>query len=199
MDYSSPAEVFEEFANLTENYQGLDYPKLNGGGKIWPYRTDHTEPGYIGDVVLFQDVFPTATGRGKFVPAEYTEAKDLPDEEFPLVLNTGRVLEHWHTGTMTRRAKVLDALSPEPFVEVNPADLARFGISDGETVTLQSRRGAIVLAARAESNVQPGSVFVPFHFREASANALTNDALDPFGKIPEFKFCAVRILKTQTA
>ena len=119
----------------------------------------------------------------------------MPDAEFPLVLNTGRVLEHWHTGTMTRRAQALDALQPGPFVEIHPDDLAALGVDDGQEVTVRSRRGAIRLPARASDGVQPGSVFIPFHFREAAANVLTNDALDPFGKIPEFKFCAVRVEK----
>ena len=127
------------------------------------------------------------------MPAEFAEAKDLPDAEFPLVLNTGRVLEHWHTGTMTRRSYALDALEPTPFVEVHPTDLAQLGAADGQEVTVPSRRGAIRLPARASDHVQPGSVFIPFHFREAAANVLTNDVLDPFGKIPEFKFCAVKL------
>jgi formate dehydrogenase major subunit len=109
------------------------------------------------------------------------------------VLNTGRVLEHWHTGTMTRRSAALDALRPGPFVEVHPADLAKHGLADGQEVTVRSKRGAIRLPARASDGIQPGSVFIPFHFREAAANVLTNDALDPYGKIPEFKFCAVRL------
>jgi len=143
--------------------------------------------------VLFGDRFPTPSGRGKFVPAEFAEAKDLPDAEFPLVLNTGRVLEHWHTGTMTRRAYALDALQPGPFVEVHPDDLARLGAADGQEVVVKSRRGAIRLPAKANPGIHRGTVFIPFHFREAAANVLTNDALDPFGKIPEFKFCAVRL------
>jgi formate dehydrogenase major subunit len=148
---------------------------------------------YVGELVLFRDSFPTPSGRGKFVPAEFAEAKDLPDAEYPLVLNTGRVLEHWHTGTMTRRSYALDALEPSPFVEVHPDDLARLGLAAGEEVTVRSRRGAIRLPVRASAGVQAGSVFIPFHFREAAANVLTNDALDPFGKIPEFKFCAVKL------
>src|SRR5262249_5705942 len=116
-----------------------------------------------------------------------------PDEEYPLVLNTGRLLEHWHTGTMTRRAAALDALQPGPFVEVHPDDLASHGIADGQLVTVRSRRGASRLPARASRSVAVGSVFIPFHFREAAANVLTVDALDPFGKIPEFKFCAVQL------
>jgi formate dehydrogenase major subunit len=117
----------------------------------------------------------------------------LPDDEYPLVLNTGRLLEHWHTGTMTRRSAALDALQPGPFVEVHPDDMTRLGIADGNEVTVRSRRGAIRLPVRAATTLTRGSVFIPFHFREAAANVLTIDELDPYGKIPEFKFCAVRI------
>jgi formate dehydrogenase major subunit len=192
MDYASPAEVFAEFAALTHSYAGLNYENLGLNGKIWPCPDpDHS----VGEIVLFGDRFPTPSGRGRFVPCEFAEADELPDAAYPLVLNTGRVLEHWHTGTMTRRAQVLDALQPGPFVEIHPADLSALGIADGEEVTVRSKRGAIRLPARAGDRVQPGSVFIPFHFREAAANVLTNDALDPYGKIPEFKFCAVRVEK----
>jgi formate dehydrogenase major subunit len=115
------------------------------------------------------------------------------DADYPLVLNTGRLLEHWHTGTMTRRAAALDALQPHAFAELHPDDLARLGLADGATATIRSRRGAVRLAVRASPAVAPGSVFIPFHFREAAANLLTLDALDPHGKIPAFKFCAVRV------
>ena len=190
MNYASPAEIFEEFAGLTHSYAGLTYAHLGTTGKIWPCPDpEHS----LGETVLFHDRFPTASGRGKFVPAESSDANELPNAEYPMVLNTGRVLEHWHTGTMTRRAQALDALSPRPFVEINPADLAALGAADGDDLTVASRRGAIRLPARASANVQRGSVFIPFHFREAAANVLTNDALDPYGKIPEFKFCAVRV------
>lgn len=217
MHYDSPEEIFAEFTRLAPSYQGLTYANLAGGGKVWPYRPPTTTaeapppptaeapttgsapfaapPGeeYLGELVLFQDQFPTPTGRGRFVPAEFAAAHDLPDAEFPLVLNTGRLLEHWHTGTMTRRSSALDTLQPGPFVEVNPADLAALGLHDGQEVTVRSRRGAIRLPIHASPAVQPGSVFIPFHFREAAANVLTTDALDPFGKIPEFKFCAVKL------
>jgi formate dehydrogenase major subunit len=199
MHYPSSREVFDELVALSPSYAGLNYENLQGGGKVWPYQPGarSQEPGdgkeYVGELVLFGESFPTTTGKGRFVPAEFTDAKDLPDAEFPLVLNTGRVLEHWHTGTMTRRSYALDALEPTPFVEVNPADLAGLGLMDGQEITVRSRRGAIRLAARANDGIQPGSVFIPFHFREAAANVLTNDALDPFGKIPEYKFCAVRL------
>ena len=192
MPYSSTADVFAEFTSLTHSYAGLTYDRLGTTGKIWPCPDpDHS----LGELVLFHDRFPTPTGRGKFVPCEFAEAADLPDADFPLVLNTGRLLEHWHTGTMTRRAQVLDALQPTPFAEAHPEELAAMSIQDGEEVTVRSRRGAIRLPVRASDAVQRGAVFIPFHFREAAANVLTNDALDPFGKIPEFKFCAVRLEK----
>jgi formate dehydrogenase major subunit len=192
MNYATTADVFAEFASLTHSYAGLTYQNLGTTGKIWPCPDpEHA----LGEIVLFHDRFPTPSGRGKFVPCRFSDADELPNAEFPLVLNTGRVLEHWHTGTMTRRAQVLDALQPGPFVEINPADLAQLSVTDGQEVTVRSKRGAIRLPARANDGVQPGGVFIPFHFREAAANVLTNDALDPYGKIPEFKFCAVRVEK----
>jgi formate dehydrogenase major subunit len=192
MSFHSPADVFAEFTSLTHSYAGLSYEILGATGRIWPCPDpDHS----LGEIVLFEDRFPTANGRGKFVPCEFSSADELPDPSYPLVLNTGRVLEHWHTGTMTRRSQALDALQPTPFVEVNPADLTALGLTDGDDVTVRSKRGAIRLPARASDRVQRGSVFIPFHFREAAANVLTNDALDPYGKIPEFKFCAVRVEK----
>jgi formate dehydrogenase major subunit len=190
MEYESPEEIFAEFAGLTENYQGLTYKRLGRNGKLWPcFDPDPSD----GRAVLFDEGFPTPSKRGRFVPCEFAPARELPDREYPLVLNTGRLLEHWHTGTMTRRAGVLDALQPTPFVEVHPQDMARFGIPSGAEITVHSRRGSIRLPARACDAVPPGSIFIPFHFREAAANVLTIDELDPLGKIPEFKFCAVRI------
>jgi formate dehydrogenase major subunit len=190
MGYGSPEEVFAEFTALTANYQGLTYARLGRTGKLWPCPEPDTGD---GQTVLFGEGFPTPTGRGKFVPCAFAPPSELPDEEYPLVLNTGRLLEHWHTGTMTRRATALDALQPAPFVEVHPDDLSRHGLGDGAPVTVRSRRGSIRLAARASDAVPAGSVFIPFHFREAAANVLTLDELDPHGKIPEFKFCAVRL------
>jgi formate dehydrogenase major subunit len=190
MRYESAEEVFAEYAGLTKSMRGLTYERLGRTGKLWPCPDpEHSD----GQAVLFGERFPTPTGRGKFVPCAFAPAKELPDEDYPLVLNTGRLLEHWHTGTMTRRAAALDALRPGPFVEMHPDDLARHGIADGAEVTVRSRRGAIRLPARASTAVPAGSVFIPFHFREAAANVLTIDELDPDGKIPEFKFCAVRV------
>ena len=190
MDYASPAEIFEEFAGLTKNYQGLTHKLLGATGKLWPCTHPETED---GTQILFGDKFPTPHGRGKFVPCPFLPADELPNDEYPFVLTTGRVLEHWHTGTMTRRSRALNALQPDAFVVVHPQDLSQLGISGEQLVRVSSRRGTIVLAARSDNTVSPGTIFIPFHFREAAANVLTTDALDPYGKIPEFKFCAVKI------
>ncbi|MEE8191105.1 MAG: formate dehydrogenase subunit alpha [Gemmatimonadales bacterium] len=192
MRYDSPEKVFAEFTSLAPSYAGLDYQNLQPMGKLWPCPDPATSD---GKPLLFGDGFPTASGRGKFVPVDYQPAAELPDEDYPFILNTGRLLEHWHTGTMTRRSKALDAIEPEAICEMNPDDLAELRIRPGSRVTLSTRRGAITLRVRASTSLAPGSVFVPFHFREAPANILTNDALDPFGKIPEFKFCAVKVEK----
>jgi formate dehydrogenase major subunit len=191
MHYHSPEEIFREMASLTPSYAGLTYERLGKTGMLWPV-PDLSHP---GTQVLFTDTFPS--GKGKFIPTEFAEAKELPDEEYPLVLNTGRVLEHWHTGTMTRRSKALHAIEPEPFVEIHPEDMRALAVAEGEFVQVASRRGFVVLKARSGGRTSKGSVFIPFHFREAAANLLTIDELDPYGKIPEFKFCAVKVEKVQ--
>jgi len=190
MQYSSPADVFDEFASLTKNYHGLSHGNLGPGGKLWPCKDpEHAD----GEQILFGDSFPTKSGRGKFVPCPWKPADELPDEEYPFVLNTGRVLEHWHTGSMTRRSHALNSIEPAAFAAVNPDDLLEMGVASGERIRVASRRGEIELAARADTSIERGCVFIPFHFREAAANILTTDALDPWGKIPEFKFCAVKV------
>ncbi len=189
MEYGSPEDVFSEFTALAPSYAGLTYDNLGLTGKLWPC----PDPSEDGIQVLFGDRFPTASGRGKFVPAEFAPAKELPDEEYPFVLNTGRRLEHWHTGTMTRRSRALHAIRPGPVVDMHPADLEALGVEDGELVEVASRRGSIVLPAERSDRMLRGAVFIPFHFREAAANLLTIDELDPAGKIPEYKFCAVRV------
>jgi formate dehydrogenase major subunit len=130
-----------------------------------------------------------------FKPAKYSHADELPDTEYPYVFITGRQLEHWHTGSMTRRASVLDALEPDPVISVHPDDLEKLGVEPGGVITLESRRGSLTAYARADRGMQPGSLFMPFVYNEAAANLLTNDAIDPYGKIPEFKFCAVKLLR----
>jgi len=146
-----------------------------------------------GDPVVFIDKFPTQTGRAKFVPADLISADERPDAEYPMVLITGRQLEHWHTGSMTRRASALDYIEPEPVASLHPLDLEALGIPAGTTLTIASRRGEISLYARADEAMPRGAVFIPFCYYEAAANKLTNPVLDPFGKIPEFKYCAVKV------
>ncbi len=194
MEYESPSQAFDEFAALTTNYQGLSHDNLGSTGKLWPCADPATSDGVR---ILFGDRFPTASGRGKFVPCDYQPADELPDEEYPFVLNTGRVLEHWHTGSMTRRSRALSQIEPAAFAALNPSDLHRLSVGSGDHIRVSSRRGTIELAARADDSIEAGCVFIPFHFREAAANVLTTDALDPFGKIPEFKFCAVKIERVE--
>jgi formate dehydrogenase major subunit len=146
-----------------------------------------------GQPIVFTDDVPTSDGRIRLVPADIIPADERPDADYPMVLITGRQLEHWHTGAMTRRASVLDALEPAPTVSMNGADLKRLGLQPGDTALVESRRGQVRLAVRQDDGTPVGGVFIPFAYREAAANLLTNAALDPFGKIPEFKYCAVRV------
>jgi formate dehydrogenase major subunit len=149
--------------------------------------------GDAGDRVVFSHDFPREDGRGRFVPADIIPAAERPDADYPMVLITGRQLEHWHTGSMTRRAMVLDAIEPDPVASIHPLDLDQYGVAPGDVVTLASRRGEVTLFARADEGTPRGAVFVPFCFYEAAANRLTNAALDPVAKIPEFKYCAVKL------
>ena len=151
------------------------------------------QEGDPGQPVVFADHFPREGGRARFVPADIIPADERPDADYPMVLITGRQLEHWHTGSMTRRTAVLDAIEPDPVALVHPLDLAAMGGKPGDVVSIESRRGKVVLYARADDSSPRGAVFVPFCYYEAAINKLTNAALDPFGKIPEFKYCAVRL------
>ena len=189
MDYESEAEIFDEIASLTPFMAGMSYDRLGGHGLLWPC----TKPDHPGREILFGKSFPS--GRGKLIPVQYAPAKELPDDDYPFVLNTGRNIYHWHTGAITRRAQALEAAEPGPYVEMAPDDLKRLKIRDGADVLVESRRGEITLPARASARGRPGQVFIPFHYVEAAANLLTVDDLDPYGKIPEFKFCAVRVRK----
>jgi formate dehydrogenase major subunit len=190
MEYDSPSEIFDELVSLMPNYTGLSYDNLSAAGKLYPNPDpEHSD----GTVVLFDEEFGTDDGKAHLVPAEWLPAKELPDEEFPFVLNTGRLLEHWHTGSMTRRSYALDTIAPEAHVYLNPDDAARMGIAEGDYARITSRRGSIELAAKLSHRDTPGTCFIPFHFREAAANVLTIDEIDPTGKIPEFKFCAVKV------
>jgi formate dehydrogenase major subunit len=189
-DYAGPAQVFDEVRGCTPSMAGITWDRLEREHAVtYPC---HRE-GDPGEEVLFQDRFPTASGRGRLRAVELTPAAELPDEEFPLVLITGRLLEHWHTGAMTRRATVLDAIEPVPMVSLNPAQLGELDVRPGDTVTLETRRGSVVALVRVDPGIPEGAVFIPFCYAEAPANLMTNPRLDPDGKIPEFKYCAVRL------
>ncbi len=187
MGYSHPGEIMEEIASLVPIYGGISYERLEGEGLQWPCPSaDHP-----GTPYLHRERF--VRGKGRFHAVEFREPAELPDAEYPLTLTTGRVLYHFHSRTMTGRVEGLQELVPEAYVEINPADAERLGIRDGARVRVVSRRGAIEVRAMVTERVPVGTVFVPFHFGEAAANLLTNPALDPRSKIPEFKVCAVRI------
>lgn len=188
--YNHPSQIMAEIASMVPDYHGISYPRIDQVGLHTPV-WDETHPGTPD---LFDETFPR--GRAKFHPLEYIPVVEAPDEEYPFVLTTGRVLEHWHGGTMTRRSQ-LDELYPQALVEISPADADLWSIPDLQPVRVSSRRGSIVLLARISPKVSPGVVFIPFHFAEAAANLLTIDALDPQARIPEFKACAVKILPTQ--
>ena len=184
--------VFDEMRTAMPSIGGITWDRLQREHSVTYPCTHEGDP---GQPILFEHEFPTPNGRGKFVPAEYTHAAELPDDEYPKIFMTGRQLEHWHTGSMTRNARVLDALEPEPVIHVHPADMDEIGVAAGEFVRVESRRGAVVARVRADSGMQPGSIFMAFCYVEAAANLLTTEELDPIGKIPEFKYCAVRISK----
>ena len=188
--YSSAREIFEEIVSVMPSYANLSYGNLGSTGKLYPNPDpEHSD----GTVVMFGERFNTSDGLAHLVPAEWLPAKELPSPDYPFVLNTGRLLQHWHTGSMTRRSFALDAIAPQAEVYLSPVDAAELGIDDGGMARVSSRRGTIVLAVRVSHREARGNCFIPFHFREAAANLLTIDEIDPFGKIPEFKFCAVRI------
>ena len=187
--FRTAEEVMAEIAQVTPSWAGVTYARLEGAGLQYPVpTTDHP-----GTAFLFADAFPTADGKATFVPVQYTDPAELPDDEYPFVMNTGRQLYHWHTGTMTRRASGLDSREPTAIVEIHPTDAAELGVAEGALVRLTSRRNSMVTACRLSDRVARGQVFVPFHFREAAANLLTNPILDPYAKMAELKVCAIRI------
>jgi formate dehydrogenase major subunit len=188
--YAGPQDVFAEIRRATPSMAGITWERLEAEGSC-TYPLEHE--GDPGQPVIFVDSFPRPGGRALFAPAAFSAADELPDAAYPFIFTTGRQLEHWHTGSMTRRASVLDALEPEPTIVIHPDDLAAAGVEPGGTLTLESRRGTLAACARADRGMQRGMLFMAFAYNEAAANLLTNDAIDPFGKIPEFKFCAVRL------
>jgi formate dehydrogenase major subunit len=195
-NYGHPRDVFAEMTAVMPSLNNISWDRLDAEDSVtYPC----VAPDQPGQDIVFGDRFPTASGRGKIVPAEIVTPAETPDREFPMVLSTGRQLEHWHTGAMTRRATVLDQIEPEAVACLSPADLERLQLPSGGLVRVSTRRGVIELKCRADAAVPAGMVFIPFCYAEAPANVLTNPALDPFGKIPEFKYCAARVERTEVA
>ncbi|MBV9705192.1 MAG: formate dehydrogenase subunit alpha, partial [Methylobacteriaceae bacterium] len=189
-NYGSVAQVFAEMAQVMPSFNNITWERLEREGAV-TYPVD--APDKPGNEIIFATGFPTESGRGRIVPARVTPPDEVPDDEYPMVLSTGRVLEHWHTGSMTRRAEVLDDIEPEAVAFMSPQELRRRRFSPGDMIRIETRRGAVEVKVRADRDVPQNMVFMPFCYAEAAANLLTNPALDPFGKIPEFKFCAVRV------
>ncbi len=185
--YGSPAEIMDEIAALAPIYGGIRHRRLGKAGLQWPCPTED----HPGTPILHRE--GPRRGRARFTPAPHTPPAEVPDADYPLVLTTGRVLEHYHAGSMTRRVAALEWRVPEALVEMHPGDAQRLGVTDGARVRVRSRRGAITARARVTPAITPGTVFVPFHFAEAAANLLTHAALDPIAKIPEYKACAVAV------
>ena len=190
--YAHVSEVFAEMGKVMPSLANITWDRLLEEEAV-TYPCD--APDKPGNEIIFAQSFPTASGRARIVPTELRAPDEMPDAEYPMVLTTGRMLEHWHTGSMTRRASMLDLLEPEAICGLNPREMERMGLSPGDRVTVSTRRGAITLKARADRDIAEGMVFIPFAFAEAPANMLTNPQLDPFGKIPEFKFSAARVEK----
>jgi formate dehydrogenase major subunit len=192
--YKHVSEVYAEMAGAMPSLDNISWERIEREDSVTYPADSPDEPGHD---IVFGNGFPTKTGRGRFVPAKLVNPAEEPDLDYPLVLTTGRQLEHWHTGSMTRRATVLDDLEPEAVAYLSPHDLTRAGVNTGDYILVASRRGTIRLKARIDDRMPVGLVFIPFAYAEAAANMLTNPQLDPFGKIPEFKYCAVKIEKDQ--
>jgi len=188
MDYRDPEAIFEEMRSVTPIYGGMTYARLDAQGLQWPCPTED----HPGTPILHRDG-QFKKGKGTFLPAGYLPPAEVPDEEYDFLLTTGRNASHFHTGTMTRKTTALEREEPQAYAEITPADARALSIRPGSQVRVTSRRGEIVLEARVTDMVPPRVVFIPFHYAEASANELTNHALDPVAKIPEYKVCAVKL------
>lgn len=188
--YADVPDVYAEMCTHMESLNNIPWERLEQDGTVTYPAKSLDKP---GSEILFGEGFPTSNGKGRIVPTQLIPSDELPDDDYPFILTTGRLLEHWHTGAMTRRSEVLDAIEPEATVGVHPADIDRLGFSAGDMVNVETRRGVINLKSRADRSVTKGMLFIPFCFTEAPANFLTNPKLDPYGKIPEFKVAAARI------
>lgn len=192
--YTHPSQVFAEMKRSMKSLNNITWERLEKQNAVTYPSLSEEDP---GQAIVFADAFPRAEGRAKFTPANIVAPAEIPDETFPMILTTGRQLEHWHTGSMTRRASILDWAEPEANASLNPKTLRRLGVAPGEMVRISTRRGTIEIMARADRAVSDDMVFVPFAYVEAAANILTNPQLDPYGKIPEFKFSACRVEKVE--
>ncbi len=188
--YGHAKDVFAEMAEIMPSLDNISWERLEREDSV-TYPVD--APDQPGNEIIFAEGFPTESGRARLVPAGSLAPDEQPDGDYPMILSTGRMLEHWHTGAMTRRATVLDTIEPEAVASLSPLDVRRLGLSPGEMITVETRRNAITLKVRQDADVPEGMVFIPFCFAEAPANMLTNPQLDPFGKIPGFKLCAARV------
>ena len=194
-NYGHVSEVYTEMAAVMPSLKHISWERVEREESVI-YPADG--PDQPGNEIIFSTSFPTADGRGRIVPADLLPPDEVPDADYPLVLTTGRLLEHWHTGAMTRRAGVLDAIEPQGIASMNPREIGRRGLHQGEMIAIETRRGTVEAILRADREVADGMVFMPFCFNESPANMLTNPMLDPFGKIPEFKYCAARIVAPAT-
>ena len=191
-NYNSPKDVFSEMTQCMPSISGITWDRLEDNHSITYPCESSDDP---GQPVIFTDKFPTDDGLASFKISPFKNADELPDDEYPFILITGRQLEHWHTGSMTRRASMLDQIDPDPVASLCFNDIKNLGLSEGECITVKSRRGNIQVYVKRDDGMQEGQIFVPFCYVESAANILTNAALDPDAKIPEFKFCAVKIVK----
>ncbi len=192
--YTHPSEVFGEMTQLMKSLNNITWDRLEAQNVVTYPSLSPEDP---GQPIVFGDGFPRPNGRARFTPASVIAPDETPDTDYPMILTTGRQLEHWHTGSMTRRSKVLDAVEPEANCSLHPSTLRKLGVEPGGLIRLTTRRGSITVMARSDRAVSPDMVFLPFAYVEAAANILTNPAVDPYGKIPEFKFSAVRVEKAE--
>ena len=191
-DYSGPKDVFEEMRKCMPSISGVSWERLELDHSVTYPCTTENDP---GQPIIFTEDFPTQDGLATFMPSPFINADELPNDEFEYILITGRQLEHWHTGSMTRRASMLNEIEPDPISNMCFSDMQKIGVKEGDLISVESRRGKIDVYVRRDDGLQQGQIFIPFCYVESAANLLTNAALDPDAKIPEFKFCAVKVRK----
>jgi len=190
--YNHPKEIFDEMAKTMPSLNNITWDRLMKENSVtYPCKS----PNEPGEEIVFGENFPTLSGKGKFVSANITNPDEIPNNDYSMILTTGRQLEHWHTGAMTRKASNLDAIEPEASVSLSPIDIKKNNLKPGDKIKVSTRRGSINIRVRQDEAIPQGVLFIPFCYNEAAANLLTNPALDPYGKIPEFKYCAARIEK----